>query len=264
MNPPIELDNWQLLTACALLLVCLAASRVWQLGLEAEFAIATLRSVVQLLALGFVLAWVFDNANVWLVLSVMAAFIGISSWTAVSRMGTPVPGLLLNTGIALSAGAALVTLLTALLVIGVRPWWTPQYMIPLAGMIIANAMNASALAIERLRSELSTRRGEVEELLALGASSRQAIQPLVRVSLRAALRPTLNSMYVVGIVAIPGTMTGQLLAGLPPDGAARYQILVMLLWAAGSAASSALLMSLSYKRFFTPALQLRHELLDRP
>ena len=111
---------------------------------------------------------------------------------------------------------------------------------------------------------MSSKRGEVEELLALGATCRQAIQALVRVSLRAAMRPTLNSMYVVGIVAIPGTMTGQLLAGLPPDGAARYQILVMLLWAAGTAASSSLLVALSYKRFFTPALQLRHDLLDDP
>jgi putative ABC transport system permease protein len=146
-------------------------------------------------------------------------------------------------------------------VIRVRPWWTPQYLIPLAGMIISNSMNAAALAIERLRAELSVRRGEVEELLALGASARQAVDGPVKAALRAALRPSLNQMYVVGLVSIPGTMTGQILAGLPPGGAARYQILVMMLWNAGATSTCALLVWLSYRRFFTPALQLRHDLL---
>jgi putative ABC transport system permease protein len=84
----------------------------------------------------------------------------------------------------------------------------------------------------------------------------------VRAALRAAIRPNLNQMFVVGLVSIPGTMTGQILSGLPPGGAARYQILVMLLWNAGAASSSALLVALVYRRFFTPALQLRAELLE--
>lgn len=261
MQPPVELTNLHLLYACCLLLVILAAVRAWNLGLEREYLVATVRTVVQLLLLGTVLNWIFDHASLWLVMGVVVAFVAIAAWTAVGRQEVRVPGLLWHVGLSLSSAAALLTVVTTALVIDVEPFWAPQYLITLAGMIIANSMNAAALTIERLRAELAARRGEIEELLALGASARQAVDSSARAAMRAALRPNLNQMYVVGLVAIPGTMTGQILAGLPPGGAARYQILVMVLWNAGASATCALLLWLSYRRFFTPALQLRHELL---
>jgi putative ABC transport system permease protein len=262
VNAPIELDNWHLVNAGWLLLLILGAVRLFELGLGREYAVATLRTVVQLLLLGAVLGWVFAHADVWLVLAVLSMFVVVSAFTAVGRQERKLPGLLWHAGVSLTASAALLTVMVTAFVIRVRPWWTPQYLIPLAGMIVSNSMNAAALAIERLRAELSLRSGEVEELLALGASARQAVDASAKAALRAALRPNLNQMYVVGLVSIPGTMTGQILAGLPPAGAARYQILVMLLWNAGAAATSAMLVQLSYRRFFTGALQLRPELLQ--
>lgn len=262
MHAPIELTNLHLLNAGWLLLLILASVRWWGLGLERSYVIASVRTVVQLLLLGRVLGWIFDHASVWLVLALVTMFVVVSSWTAVGRQEKRVPALLWNAGISLTTSAALLTVLVTAWVIRVEPWWAPQYLIPLAGMIISNSMNAAALTIERLRAELASRRGEIEELLALGANARQAVDESAKAALRAALRPNLNQMYVVGLVSIPGTMTGQILAGLPPDGAARYQILVMLLWNAGAATTSALLVWLSYRRFFTPALQLRHDLLQ--
>jgi putative ABC transport system permease protein len=262
MHGPIEITNLHLLNAGWLLLVILAAVRWFGLGLERSYVIATVRTFVQLLLLGSVLGWIFDHASVWLVLAVVTMFVVVSSWTAVGRQEKRVPGLLWNAGLSLTTCSALLTVLVTAWVIRVHPWWAPQYLIPLAGMIVSNSMNAAALTIERLRAELAARRGEIEELLALGANARQAVDESAKAALRAALRPNLNQMYVVGLVSIPGTMTGQILAGLPPDGAARYQILVMLLWNAGAAATSALLVWLSYRRFFTPALQLRHDLLQ--
>jgi putative ABC transport system permease protein len=262
MNAPVELSYLHLLNAGWLLLLILAAVRLFDLDLGREYVIATLRTVVQLSLLGLVLAWVFENANVWLVLGVLAMFVVVSAFTAVGRQDRKLPGLLWHAGISLTTSAALLTVLVTAFVIRVSPWWTPQYLIPLAGMIVSNSMNAAALAIERLRSELTLRSGEVEELLALGASARQAVDTSAKAALRAALRPNLNQMYVVGLVSIPGTMTGQIIAGLPPAGAARYQILVMLLWNAGAAATCAMLVWLSYRRFFTHALQLRPELLS--
>jgi putative ABC transport system permease protein len=264
VKAPIELTDLQLLFASWLLLLILAAVRLFRLGLEREYLIASARTVVQLLLLGSALGFIFEHANVWLVLGVIALFVSVSAFTAVGRQERRVPGLLWNAAASLSASGALLTILVTAFVIQVSPWWTPQYLIPLAGMIVSNSMNAAALAIERLRAELSLRRGEVEELLALGASARQAVDAPARAAMRAALRPNLNQMYVVGLVSIPGTMTGQILAGLPPSGAARYQILVMLLWNAGAASTCALLVWLSYRRFFTPALQLRSELLEAP
>ena len=263
MKPPIEITDLHLLNAGWLLLLILAAVRVFDLGLGREYIVASLRTVVQLLLLGTVLGWVFAHANVWLVLGVLSMFVVVSAFTAVGRQERKLPGLLYYAGASLTASAALLTILVSAFVIRVAPWWTPQYLIPLAGMIVSNSMNAAALAIERLRAELSLRSGEVEELLSLGASARQAVDASAKAALRAALRPNLNQMYVVGLVSIPGTMTGQILAGLPPDGAARYQILVMLLWNAGATATAVMLVWLSYRRFFTGALQLRPELLQR-
>jgi putative ABC transport system permease protein len=264
VKEPIALSNLHLLMSSWLLLLILAAVRLFRLGLEREYLIASARTVVQLLLLGTALGFIFDHASAPLVLAVIAMFVTVSAVTAVGRTDRRVPGLLWNAAASLTASAGLLTILVTAFVIQVAPWWTPQYLIPLAGMIISNSMNAAALAIERLRAELSLRRGEVEELLALGASARQAIDAPARAAMRAALRPNLNQMYVVGLVSIPGTMTGQIIAGLPPGGAARYQILVMLLWNAGAAATCVLLVWLSYPRFFTPALQLRPELLEAP
>jgi putative ABC transport system permease protein len=262
MHAPIELTNLHLLNASWLMLVILAAVRSFRLGLERDYIIGMLRAVVQLSLLGAALGLIFRHANLWLVLAVIGMFLGVSTFTALDRKERKIPGLLGNVLIALSASGGLLTMLATAFIIDVHPWWTPQYLIPLAGMIISNAMNASSLALERLRAELGARRGEIEELLALGATSRQAVDAAAKAALRAALRPSLNQLYVVGLVSIPGTMTGQVLAGLPPAGAARYQILVMLLWNAAAVASCALLVALSYRRFFTPALQIRHDLLE--
>jgi putative ABC transport system permease protein len=139
------------------------------------------------------------------------------------------------------------------------PWYNPRYLIPLFGMIVGNAMNAAALAAERLRSEMEARRAEVEAWLALGASPERAAREPVRRSLVAALIPTVNGLMVVGIVSLPGMMTGQILAGSSPVTAVRYQIVVMFMLAS-SVAVTATLVTLWYRRtFFTETEQLRTE-----
>jgi putative ABC transport system permease protein len=124
-------------------------------------------------------------------------------------------------------------------------------------MIVGNAMNAAALAADRLAGEMELRRAEVEAYLALGASSKHASREPVRRALRAALIPTVNSLMVVGIVALPGMMTGQIIAGASPLVAVRYQIVVMFMLASAVAASASIV-TLWYRRtFFTAAEQLR-------
>jgi putative ABC transport system permease protein len=122
-------------------------------------------------------------------------------------------------------------------------------------------MTSAALAGERLQGELRTRADEVEALLALGFSGREAVQPLVRASLRAAMIPTVNGMMTVGLVQLPGMMTGQILAGSPPLVAIRYQIVVVFMLAAATAVSSLLFVRLAVRRYLTPAHQLRRYLV---
>jgi putative ABC transport system permease protein len=138
----------------------------------------------------------------------------------------------------------------------VHPWYAPRYLIPLFGMIVGNAMTAAALAAERLASEMESRRGEVEAYLALGATPARAAAEPARRALTAALIPSVNGLMVVGLVQLPGMMTGQILAGQSPLLAVRYQIVVVFMLA-GATAMTATMVVLWYRRtFFTPAAQL--------
>jgi UDP-glucose/iron transport system permease protein len=128
-------------------------------------------------------------------------------------------------------------------------------------MILGNSMTSAALAGDRLQADLAARREEVEARLALGFSGREAVQPLVRASLRASMIPTVNGMMTVGLVQLPGMMTGQILAGSSPLVAIRYQIVVVCMQAVATAIGSLLLIRLMADRYLTPAHQLRRYLL---
>jgi putative ABC transport system permease protein len=153
-------------------------------------------------------------------------------------------------------GAGLTLAYVDAVVIRAHPWYDPQYLIPLFGMIIGNAMNGAALAAERLASEMEARRAEIEAWLALGATPARASREAVRRALVAALIPAVNGLMVVGLVVLPGMMTGQILAGTSPLLAVRYQIVVAFMLA-GAVAMTSVIVVLWYRRtFFTAAEQL--------
>jgi len=258
---PLELGVLNLLTATALVVCSIALLRAWKVGSELSMAWGAVRTVVQLLLVGYVLRWIFDTNVVWFVLLAFAVMLSAASWTASRRTKRPIPGLLTVSAISLAVGAGLTTLAVTAFVVRADPWWQPRYFLPLAGMIVGNAMNAAALAAERLQAEMAARSGEVEELLALGASPRQAADESLRAAMRAALVPTINGMMTVGLVSLPGMMTGQMVAGADPTTAARYQIVVMFMLASACTISAILLSSLLYRRFFTPAWRLRRDVL---
>lgn len=259
---PLELGVTNLLVATLLVVGSLALSRAWRIGVEVDLAWGAVRTVVQLLAVGYVLRWIFESELVWYVMLAFAVMLSAASWTASRRVRRPIPGLLGLSAISLAVGAGGTTLAVTALVVRADPWWDGRYFLPLAGMIVGNAMNAAALAAERLQAEIAGRRDHIEELLALGASPRQAVAEPLRAAIRAGLLPTINAMLTVGLVALPGMMTGQMVAGADPQTAARYQIVVMFMLSAATTISALLLGSMLYKRFFTRAWQLRPELLD--
>jgi putative ABC transport system permease protein len=123
-------------------------------------------------------------------------------------------------------------------------------------MIVGNAMNGAALAAERLASEIDARRGEIEAWLALGASPPHAAREASRAALRAALIPAVNGLMVVGLVSLPGMMTGQILAGQSPLLAVRYQLVVAFMLAGATAITSVAVVAWYRRSFFTAAEQL--------
>lgn len=256
-SPIIELSWLELALAAALLLVAIALARWHRTGLERSFVVGGARTVVQLVLVGYVLVYVFALDRWYLVLAALLVMLAVAAKTAADRQLSDRTRLLKITGFALFVGSGITLLYVAAVVVRVEPWYNPRYLIPLFGMIVGNAMNAAALAAERLAGEVEARRAEIEAYLALGASSTTASQDAVRAALRAALIPTINSLMVVGIVSLPGMMTGQILSGTSPMTAVRYQIVVMFMLA-GATTVTAAVVALWYRiTFFTAAEQLR-------
>jgi len=253
----VTISTADLAIAFGLVALCLGLSWSLALGLERSLWIGAARSLLQLLAVGYVLKFLFA-ADRWywvaLALGVMLFFAG---HMAIRRQQPPSRGAWLVAGGAIAAGSLVVLAIVIGAVVRPQPWYRPQYVIPLAGMIIGNAMNGVALMMERLAAEMEHRRPEIETALALGATSRQAAHPAVRNAIRAALIPTVNAMMVVGVVQLPGMMTGQIIAGAAPEQAVRYQIVVVYMITAAVMLACVLAARLAHRLFFTPDHQLQ-------
>ena len=228
-----------------------AVSLALGLGLVRDLTVATIRTYLQLAALGFVLRWVFGIDSALLVLAILALMVVAAGFTVLRRAPDAPRGVLGNSILAMALTGFTVTFAVTGLIVRVEPWYLPRYVIPIAGMVLGNSMTGIALALERLFADLEARTSDILVLTALGATPWEAAAPSVRSSLRAGLIPTISSMAAAGIVFIPGMMTGQILAGADPLLATGYQIVVMLMVAAATAMGSVVSLLLTYRRRFS-------------
>ena len=196
-------------------------------GREALIGIS--RMLVQLLIVGYFLAYLFDARNAWIVLTVLAAMLFVSSWISLRTVKLRRKSLYLIALISIFVGGGLVLLLITQGVLGLDPWYEPRYLIPLGGMIFSSSMNSISLAAERIDAEI--KRGVDYD----NARS---------IALRAALIPIVNALFGVGIVSLPGMMTGQILSGVSPLIAVRYQVMVMCMLFSASGISAAFFLQL--------------------
>ena len=256
MESLIKLDLSDLVWALGMIAMAIGISSWQKLGLELPLANATLRTVVQLLGVGYILAVVFQFKDAIAVLAVLMVMLTIATITARNRIGKKIPQLLPVVFGSLFFSTALTLSYTNLLIIQPDTWYEPQYLIPLAGIVLGNAMNGAALAGERLVSTISSSRLEIETHLSLGATAQQAVTTYRKEAIRAGLIPTLNQMMVVGIVTLPGMITGQLLSGIDPLDAASYQILIMLMLAFTNLLTTVLVTQGLTRQFFNPQSQL--------
>jgi putative ABC transport system permease protein len=245
-----------------LLLIAGAISVLMRLEMLKSLLWGTFRCVIQLSVIGYFLAWLFSVDQPVLVFLVIAVMCLIAAHTATRR--TPnVPNFPKLIGfVSLITSTYLVLVIVAAVIIRAEPWHTARIVVPIAGMILGNAVNGIALAIDRLYAEVKLRRFEVEAMLSLGATPWEAVQGSVRQAMRAGMTPVINSLMVVGLVSIPGMMTGQILGGANPAEAARYQIVVMLMITAAVALGSMLLVGLTFRRLFTSDEALKPEFME--
>ncbi|MGJ3249311.1 MAG: ABC transporter permease [Elainellaceae cyanobacterium] len=256
MDALIELDFVRLSWALMLMVVAIALSSWQRLGLTGDLAIATARTVVQLLVVGYFLSAVFALDNPWAVLLVVMIMLSVAAITARNRISQKVPTLLPWVGGSIFISTALTLAYINLLVIQPETWYSPQYVIPLAGIVLGNVMNAAAIAGERFVTTLNSSRLEIETHLSLGATPQQAVARYRKDAIKAGLIPIINSMMVVGIVKLPGIITGQILSGVSPFNASLYQILIMFMLAFADLVVALLVVRGIYQRFFNSAFQL--------
>ncbi|NEQ28053.1 MAG: iron export ABC transporter permease subunit FetB, partial [Microcoleus sp. SIO2G3] len=244
--------------ACAVGLMGTAIGlSAWErIGLELNLAIATGRTILQLAVLGYVLEFIFALDNPWAVLAILSVMLTISAIVARNRITQKIPQMLPLVWGSIFLSTALTMVYTNVLIIQPDRWFEPQYVIPLAGIVLGNAMNAAALAGERLVSTINASQLEIETHLSLGATPQQAIVQYRKDAVRAGLIPTLNQMMVIGMVTLPGIITGQLLSGVNAREAASYQILIMFMIAFANLLTTVLVTRGISRQFFNSAAQL--------
>jgi putative ABC transport system permease protein len=252
MNGNIDISFFGLAWSLAFVLLAGLASLRLRLGLGRDLAWGTLRTVAQLALMGYVLRYVFAIDRWYLVLALYAAMIFVGTWIARGRVKERRVPLLLPVFVSMLLSNMVVTVVVTAVIVRVQPWYDPRYFIPLGGMVIGNSFSAVAVSLDRFLGDLRRRRDEVELFLCLGADSREASEELFRGAVKAGMIPSITAMMGVGIVWIPGMMTGQILAGADPFAAMKYQIMVMLMLVAATAIGSMLAVTFVRRRCFSP------------
>jgi len=258
VNPAyVEITVLDLVLASLLLLVNLGLSAALKLGLTRRLGIAAIRMVVQLALVGLVLEWVFTSENGLLVLGIGLVMGVIAGVTAARRTKIRFTAAYWDSVVVIVASSFVITGFALVGVLDVDPWWDPQYFIPLLGMLLGNSLTGISLGLDRFLSGVLENRKRLEGLLALGATRWEAARGEISEALRVGLIPTVNSMLVMGVVSLPGMMTGQILAGADPADAVRYQVLIMFMIAASVASATFGVTILAYFRVFTSDHRVR-------
>ena len=252
----LELSFGQVGWVSTLILLNLILSIALRLKLERSLLIASLRMVTQLIMIGLALDWIFGQSDWDWIIGLATVMTSIAGFTAASRNERRYPGIWLDSLISIGLSSWIATGFTLVIVQqGSSEWLTGQFIIPLLGMVLGNVLNGISVGLTTLTDSFATHKDRIESQLALGATSYEAAKPMIQRALRAGMTPMINSMMVVGLVSLPGMMTGQLLSGVDPLEAVKYQIVIMFLIAAATAMGTGGIVLLGYRRLFNESHQ---------
>ncbi len=233
-------------------LIPLLLTKTLNLGLGKDTVIATIRSIIQLFAVGYILTFVLETDHFIYIVMMIALMIGAATHNA-RKKGASIQGItwkLITTFI-------FVEILTQAILLGFKiipP--EAQYIIPISGMVVGNSMVLSILFLNRFTAEIKARQDEAELILSLGGTPKQAIHHALITSIKASLIPTIESQKTIGLVQLPGMMSGQIIAGADPVQAVQFQLLILFLLLTTAAVTSVMLGFLSYPTLFNKRMQL--------
>jgi putative ABC transport system permease protein len=258
----ISLSPLDLALAASLVALDAGVSIALRLQLHRQLLWSAMRTVAQLTAVGFILRFIFSLNNPLATLAIVGVMGAIAAREMAARPARKLAGL---AGLAISgATVALATLVTVLLALTTairpHPWYDPRYAISLTGIILGSVLNSGSVTLDGVVGGVWRERPAIEARLALGATFRVATRPLLREALRRGLLPIINQMSAAGLITLPGIMTGQIIAGMDPVEAVKYQILLMFLLAGASGVAALTVAELALRRLTDPRQRLR---LDR-
>lgn len=257
-NSVMNLSVLQLSIAYIFILVLLVIFKARGIKREKQILIASVRMTVQLTLMGYVLMFVFENASWWLTATMIAIMVAFAIFNVIKRVkNTMSTELQRMVALSMVCGALVTAAFFIIIVLQVRPWFNPQYVIPISGMIVGNCMTGIALGANKLCNDMEEKRLMIENSLMLGATPALAVKEIVNDAFDSSLLPTMNNMLTMGIVSIPGMMTGQILSGTFPLTAIKYQIGIMLAILGSTALTTIIFVLLGYKTFFTTDNRLK-------
>ncbi|WP_010529580.1 ABC transporter permease [Lentibacillus jeotgali] len=233
-------------------IIPLILSKTLNLGLEKDTIIAAVRSIIQLLAVGYVLQFVFDSENMIYIILMVVLMIVAATHNA-QRKGAGIKGIVWK----LVVTFIFVEILTQAILLGlnITPA-TAQYIIPISGMVVGNSMVLAILFLNRFTSEIEDHHDETELILSLGGTPKQAIHTQLITAIQASTIPTIESQKTIGLVQLPGMMSGQIIAGADPVQAVLFQLLILFLLLTTAVVTSIMLGYLSYPALFNQRMQL--------
>ncbi len=257
MNGIINLDIWQVMLAYVFVLAVLIIIRIRGIRREKEILISSIRMTVQLILAGYILTLVFEHPSPFITVGIIILMESFAIYTVFKKFKGKLSGKLKKAiAISMLAGTLSCLMYFLLVVVQIDPWYDPQYFIPIAGMVVGNSMTGISLATKSLIDGMTTQKSLVEEALVLGATPRSATKSIIDNTFDSAIMPTINSMLGMGIVILPGMMTGQILSGTLPTTAVAYQISIMLGILGAVSFTVILMLYLGYRSFFNKEDQL--------
>ena len=251
-----DISILQLALSFVFIIILLVISKIKGLSNQGLIIVASLRMTIQLIITGYLLKYILKSDSPWITLLILIIMEAFSIFNVYKRSN--VKSIKLKELIAICfIGSSLVSIFYYIIVVvGVRPWYDPRYFITISGMLIGNTMTGMSLAINSYKNSFNDQRDTIESALMLGAKPKDAVLKISREAFSSAILPTLNSMLGMGIVLLPGMMTGQILSGTDPMSAILYQITIMIAIVGTVGITTSIFTSLAYKAFFNDREQM--------
>lgn len=257
MDKIIHLQIWQMILAYIFVIILLVIVKIKGIKREKEILISCLRMTLQLVIAGYILVYIFDNSNPFFTFGIILIMVLFAIYNVHKRIKIKLSKQMSKiVTLSLFIGPISSLLFFVLVIVHISPWYNPRYFIPISGMLIGNSMTATTLGVRSMINGMTTQRNMVETALMLGATPKTASKSIIDHTFDSAILPTINTMVGMGIVSLPGMMTGQILSGTSPLTAIEYQIAIMLGILGSVSLTIIILVQLGYKTFFNKRDQL--------